>query len=155
MTFKPDPYAVPIDISKFVVDLNIKLEDWQSDIIKRAFGNPEPKSVTDCPHAPGTPEHTQWINDYVIDRQVRPGTQAYRDAKERADARLARLRDACGAEKPKTFAYGKSVDELLEFIEDDTAMPSIQDYVMPAIDVRWAIQPIRPADAYSFLRSVV
>lgn len=155
VTFRRDPNARPVDLSSYVVNWAMTVDMtpvW--DKMRELSRTPEPESPADCPHAPGTPEHTAWITEHVIDRQVRPSTQAHQDAKDRADARLARLRNAWGTEEPKTFAYGKSVDELLEFVGDDTAGPLVQDYVMPTIDLRWVIQPIRPLDAYSFLRSI-
>ena len=87
----------------------------------------EPARPADSPHPAGTPEHNKWVRENVIYRQLR-GTKAYEEAKAVADERIAKVRNAWGVRRDQpTFAYGKTVDDLIEFIESDRG-PLVADF---------------------------
>ncbi len=105
-----------VDLSSFIKDSQIGLTP------------DEPKRVADNPHAPGTPEHRDWeIVNVHSPRQH--SCDARKEAIRVADERIARVKAArSGMAAPRTFAYGKNVDDLMEFIESDRG-PLLDDFV--------------------------
>lgn len=89
----------------------------------RAFDlQTEPKAITDNPHAPGTPDHRRWECENVHTPRQYPYSAARRDAKAVADERIAKVRATYrGRGEAPTFAYGKTVDDLVAFVADDKA----------------------------------
>ena len=47
--------------------------------------SPEPLKASDCPHKPGTPEHSAWIHENVVERQSNPYTAANHNERDRID----------------------------------------------------------------------
>lgn len=103
------------------VDLTEFVRDWRLNL-------GEPKAVADNPHAPGTPQHRAW--EYAnVHAPRRVPCDARDQATQVADERIARVKAAYqGDVAPRTFAYGKTVDDLMAFIADDAAGPLVADF---------------------------
>ena len=130
-------YSTPSKITLGGVDLSSFIKDYQIGLTPY-----EPKRVADNPHAPGTPEHRDWeIVNVHSPRQH--SCDARKEAIRVADERIARVKAArSGMAAPRTFAYGKNVDDLLEFIADDKAGPLMADFAdhenYPVSPIDWA-----------------
>lgn len=103
------------------VDLTEFIKDYQMTL-------GEPKSIADNPHAPGTLEHKDW--EYAnVHAPRRLPCDARDQATIAADERIARVKASYrGRAAAPTFAYGKTVDELMEFVADDKAGPLLADF---------------------------
>lgn len=103
-----------VDVSDFLRDFRFTLD--------------EPKRVADNPHAPGTLEHKDWEYANVHLPRQSPHSAERERATAIADERIARLKAArSGGLASRTFAYGKTVDDLMAFIESDRG-PLVDDF---------------------------